>query len=178
MKTKRLGFLVAAALLLVLSVFSTQSNAGVNVNVGINRPPFIFPVPPPMVVIPGTYSYFAPEADIDIVFYQGYWYRPYEGRWFRSRGYNGPWGYITPPRIPRALIGLPPDFRHRYREYPRIKHHDFNRHWRDWERHKHWEKDDRWREGRVREHHDDRHDHRGRGHDDHRGRGHDDHRGR
>ena len=179
MKTKRLGFLVAVALFLILSVFSSQSNAGANVNVGINLSPFFFPVPPPVVVIPGTYAYFAPEADVDIVFYQGFWYRPYEGRWFRSRGYNGPWGYIAPPRVPRVLIGLPHDYRHNYRDHKRITHRDFNKHWRYWEKNKYWEKDERWRAEKVRKHRQDRREVRrddrreGRydyGHGEHRGR--------
>ena len=156
MKTKKLGFLVAVALLLVFAGFPSQGNAGVNVSVGINLPAFRFPVPPPMVVIPGTYAYFAPEADVDIVFYEGFWYRPYEGRWFRSRGYNGPWGYIATPRVPHVLMELPHDYRHAYREHPRIDHRDFNRHWRSWERNKYWEKDERWRAGKAKEHRKER----------------------
>lgn len=160
MKTKRLGLLVAVALLLVLSVFSSQSNAEVNVSVGINLPAFRFPVPPPMVVIPGTYAYFAPEADIDIVFFEGFWYRPYEGRWFRARGYNGPWRHIDHARVPRILMDLPHDYRHTYREHRRIDHRDFNRHWRSWGKNKYWEKDEQWRAGRGKERREERRDKR------------------
>lgn len=167
MKAKKLGFLVASALSLVLTVFSLQSEAGVRIGVGINLPGFTFAAPPPVVVIPGTYVYYAPEADVDILFYQGYWYRPYEGGWFRARGYNGPWASIAIGRVPRALIGLPRDYRLAYRDHPRIAYRDFNRNWRSWERNKYWEKNERWREGRGRERHEERREER---HEEHRER--------
>jgi hypothetical protein len=167
MKAKKLGLLVAGALLLVLTGFSSQGIAGVRVGVGINIPVFTFAAPPPLVVIPGTYAYFAPEADVDIVFFHGFWYRPYEGRWFRARGYNGPWGVIAPGRVPGVLIDLPPDFRHTYRDHPRIGYRDFNRNWRGWERNRHWERDERWRAGRG---HERREEGRERRHEEHMGR--------
>jgi len=156
MKTKKLGFLAASALFLVLTGFSSQSNAGVRVGVDINIPVFTFAAPPPLVVIPGTYAYFAPEANVDIVFYHGFWYRPYEGRWFMARGYNGPWGPVALARVPRVLIELPPDFRHIYGDHPRIAYRDFNKNWRGWERNKYWEKDERWRAGKGGERHEKR----------------------
>lgn len=167
MKAKRFGFMVAGALFLVLAVFSSQGDAGVSVGIGINIPAITFAAPPPLVVIPGTYAYFAPDADEDIVFYSGYWYRPYQGRWFRARAYNGPWGVIAATRVPRVLVELPPDFRHAYREHPRIGYGDFKRHWRGWERNKYWERDERWREGRG---HGRNHARRDERHDGHRGR--------
>lgn len=167
MKTKKLGFLVVSALFLVLTGFSSQSNAGVSVGIGINIPVFTFAAPPPLVVIPGTYAYFAPEANVDIVFFHGFWYRPYEGRWFRATGYNGPWGLIAPARVPDVLLELPPDFRHIYSGYPRIAYRDFNRNWRSWERNKYWEKDERWRAGRGRERREERREER---HEEHMGR--------
>ena len=63
-----------------------------------------------MVVIPGTYIYAVPDIDVEILFYQGYWYRPHEGHWFRSKSYNGPWAYLDSHRVPRALFDLPPDY--------------------------------------------------------------------
>ena len=163
MKAKKLGFLVVAALFLVLTGFAAQSYAGVHVGIGVNIPIFTFAAPPSLVVIPGTYAYYAPDADVDIVFYHGYWYRPYEGRWFRAREYNGPWGVIARTGVPGVLIGLRADFHHFYREHPRIEYRDFHRNWRSWERNKHWEGNERWREGRG---HGD-----GRGHERHGERG-------
>ncbi|TAN37901.1 MAG: hypothetical protein EPN25_14810 [Nitrospirae bacterium] len=179
MKRSRLALLLVMAMVIGLTGFVSESSAGVRVGIGINLPVFTFAEPPSLVVIPGTYVYAPVDADIDIVFYQGYWYRPYEGGWFRARSYNGPWRHI--PRAPRVLIDLPPDYRHRYRDHSRIEYRDFNRHWRGWERNKHWERNERWREGRERredrrerredrrEHREDRREDR-RDHREHRGR--------
>ncbi len=132
-----LGVLVLAYGLFLLP----KSYAGVHVNVGINLPVFAFPAPPPMVVIPGTYAYYAPDVDVDIFFYQGYWYRPYEGRWFRARGYDGPWLHIGPSRVPRVVVDLPPDYRHHVRPgYERIPYGQFRKNWRRWEREKYWDR--------------------------------------
>ncbi len=174
MKKRRFVGLLVMVLMLGLTGFAVQSEAGVSVSVGMDLPAFRFGGPPQLVVIPGTYAYFAPEADIDIVFYGGYWYRPYEGRWYRGRGYNGPWAHIAPARLPRVLTDLPHDYRHAYREHPRIDYRDFRRNWRGWEKNRHWDRDERWREGRHREmrenrredRRDDRREHR----QEHRGR--------
>ncbi|MBI5100935.1 MAG: hypothetical protein HZA16_02395 [Nitrospirae bacterium] len=169
MKAGKSGLLMAGVIFLALAIFSSQAYAGVSVGIGVNIPSFRFAAPPHLVVVPGTYAYFAPETDVDIVFFNGYWYRTYEGRWFRARGYNGPWGVIAPSRVPGVLIELPRDYRHIYREHPRIAYRDFNRNWRRWERNKHWERDERWREGRGRERRDERRED-GEGRGRHRGR--------
>ncbi len=161
-----IGFLV-----LFLAVSSAQSYAGVNIGIGINIPAFRFAAPPEMVVIPGTYVYYAPGADVDILFYQGFWYRPYEGRWYRARAYNGPWAFVESGRVPGALIGLPHDYRHGYAEQRRIPYRDFNRNWKRWEKDRYWEKDERWREGRRHERREgERGEGRGERHDEHRDR--------
>jgi hypothetical protein len=45
------------------------------------------------------------------LFYHDYWYRPYEGHWYRAKSYNGPWVYVVPARVPHVLLHLHPDFR-------------------------------------------------------------------
>lgn len=167
-KKRSVFFAGAAIMLLCLSVLSARSEARVDVSVGINIPAYRFAAPPPVVVIPGTYAYFAPDAAVDIVFYHGYWYRPYEGRWYRAKGYNGPWAHLAPARVPRVLIDLPPDYRHAYRDYRRIEYRDFHRNWGKWERSRYWEKDERWREGRHGNHRGDRGEGRDDRHRDHR----------
>lgn len=132
---------VIGALLLVLTGSVTQSEAEVNVSVGINLPLFRFSAPPEVVVIPGTYVYMVPDIEVDVLFFQGYWWRPYEGRWYRSRDYKGQWSYVKPWRIPRGLKALPQDYRHRLSPgYERIHHGDVQRHWKKWEREKYWDR--------------------------------------
>lgn len=148
MRTKKAWVSVIGALLLIVTVFLARSDARVDVSIGINIPAYTFAAPPPLVVYPGTYAYYVPDIDIDVLFYHGYWYRPYEGRWFRARYYNGPWVYIVPARVPRILFDLPPDFRSAYPYERAIPYGEFNRNWRRWERNRYWDRDDRWREGR------------------------------
>ncbi len=56
----------------------------------IRPPAFIVSAPPPVFVIPGMYVYVVPDVDVDILFNGGYGWRPYEGRWDRSRPYDSP----------------------------------------------------------------------------------------
>jgi len=138
-----LGILLVGMMLVIGLGHPSRATAEVNINVGINvppPPPLVIPAPPPMLVIPRTYVYFAPEVEVDIFFYQGYWYRPYRGHWYRSAIYNGKWVFIVPERVPRVLINLPPDFRrvppgHRHVPYGNVK-----KNWKTWEKDKYWEK--------------------------------------
>lgn len=154
-----LSFFVVPLLLTVAGV----SMAGVNVNLNIGPPPvYTFAAPPELVVIPNTYVYFAPGVDMDIVFYHGYWYRPYNGYWYRGAGYNGPWHHIGRERVPRYIINLPPDYRHSYGGNPRIPYGHVHNNWNRWERERYWDKR-QWKHDQnewKHERHDARRDHR------------------
>ncbi len=108
MKSEKVAAGIMAASFLLLTGFAARSDAGVNVNVGIFAPPLAYEVaaPPPMVVIPGTYVYAVPDDRVNMFFYHGCWWRPYEGRWYRSARYNGSWAYVRSERVPRAVIEL------------------------------------------------------------------------
>jgi hypothetical protein len=150
MRTKTLMGIIAGALLIMLTGFAPQSNAEMNVHIGIGvpvpqvvvtaPPPVVIHEPPPVVVIPGTYVYFAPDVGVDIFFYHGYWYRPHNGHWYRARGYNGPWGNIEGARVPHVVRELPPGFRHSIRQHESIRHVDLQRNWKTWEQKKHWDR--------------------------------------
>ncbi len=161
MKRTDKGLLMVVTALVLSICFSTPSYARVDVNLGINipLPIFGFPEPPYMAPIPGSYVYFAPDMDVDIMFYRGFWYRPHEGRWYRANSYDGRWGYLPPRRVPRALIALPHDYRHIPVEHRKVSYGEMRGKWRKWEREKHWDRDDEWRgeEERI-------HEGRGRGH--------------
>jgi hypothetical protein len=146
-------------LLLVLIgclAYPTAGRAGVHIGLGINLflPPVVFQAPPPVVVVPvqpyveqpyvqqpyagQPYVYYVPGAQVDIFFYNGYWWRPYQGHWYRSSHYNSGWAYVEPRRVPRAFYHLPPDYR--YRRYPeRISHNELNQNWSRWEKERHWD---------------------------------------
>lgn len=154
--------LVGTTLLALMGPFD-RGSAGVNVNVGISvppPPPLVVPAPPPMFVIPRTYVYFAPDVDVDVFFYQGYWYRPHQGHWYRSKTYNGKWVYLSPKRVPRSVINVPPDFRHVPPGHRHIPYGDVRKNWKTWERNKHWE-----RHGGREWHGEERRDHDPHGYD-------------
>ena len=116
MEKIKIGLAFVGAIFIILTSSIAPSPAEVNINVGIGiplPPPLVIPFPPPMIPIPRTYVYFPPNIDVDILFFGGYWYRPHQDHWFRARSYNGPWIFVEPHRIPRAVIssaaGLPAD---------------------------------------------------------------------
>jgi hypothetical protein len=177
-KMRKTLLLVIAALPLVLTGCITRSDAGVNVTVGDegvnvtvggegvnvtvgnNLPAIRFAAPPDLVVIPGTYVYMVPDIAVDVLYFQDYWWRPYEGRWYRSRDYKGPWSYVEPGRIPGGLRSLPQDYRQRLSPgYDRIPSRDVEKNWEKWEKEKYWDRrDEQGRGGHDGDRHDDRRD--------------------
>ncbi len=119
---------------------------GISVRIG-PPPMYRIAAPPSMVVIPGTYVYVVPDIDADIFFCAGTWYRLYQGHWFSGRGYGGPWIYVPDPRVPRALLELPPDYRHIPPGWRRIPYGQFRKNWAAWERDRYWDRDRDWHEG-------------------------------
>jgi hypothetical protein len=149
-KMKKLLF--GTLLLALVLVLPIPTMAGVNVNVNISLPPpVVFAAPPEMVVLPETYIYVVPDSDVDIFFWGGWWWRPWEGRWYRSHYYNSGWGYYR--GVPSFYSGIPSGWRDDYREhrwgghqwnYQRIPQQQVQRNWQGWEKNKHWEKQNTW----------------------------------
>jgi hypothetical protein len=139
--------LKAFLILIVFIPVSALAEAGVHVKFPL-PPPIIFPAPPGVVVIPGMDVYTVPDMQEEIFFSGGWWWRPWQGRWYRSRYYDRGWGYYRgAPGFYRNLYpGWRDDYRsHRWRgqpwNYQRVPHHDLNRNWREWERNGHWRHD-------------------------------------
>ncbi len=143
--------IVIAFMSLLFLGFSSQSMAGIHIGVSIPPPPvFVFSAPPEVVVIPGTYVYYCPDVDFDIFFYGGYWFRPYEGYWYRSVSYGGPWVYIERP--PSVLVSLPHDYRIVTRGFRHIPYGELHRNWQVWQRDRYWEHHNWGRVEHEREH--------------------------
>jgi hypothetical protein len=145
-------FLFGAILVAFALVFPMPTTAGVDVGISISLPPpIIFGAPPMVVVIPETYVYAVPDSDVDIFFYNGWWWRPWDGRWYRSRYYDSGWAYYQ--RVPSFYTGIPSGWRNDYRDhrwgghpwnYQRIPHQELQQNWRTWEKSRHWEKQQTW----------------------------------
>ena len=163
MKKKGITLLIMATVFWGSTLLPHKGFAGVDVNIGVNvpLPAFVFPAPPPVFVVPGTYIYAVPDVDIDIVFYQGYWYRPYRDYWYRSLSYNGPWKHIGRKRVPGVLFTLPPDYRHMPPGHQHIPYGHMKKNWRTWERERYWDRHDKY-EGKKR-YKEERKEHKSRG---------------
>ena len=138
--------------LALVIVVPMPTMAGVDIHVSIPLPPLVvFAAPPEGVVIPETNVYAVPDLDVDIFFYNGWWWRPWEGRWYRSRNYSSGWGYYR--NVPSFYRGIPSGWRNDYREhrwkghkwnYQRMPHQQVQRNWRNWKNNGHWEKQNTW----------------------------------
>lgn len=143
---------ILLALVFILPGSATAMGGRVDVGVSIPLPPaIVFSAPPEMVVIPETYVYVVPDIDVDIFFYGGWWWRPWDGRWYRSQNYRSGWTYYQ--RVPSFYREVPSGWRNDYRQrrfrghtwnYQRIPQQQVQQNWSGWEKNKHWEKQNTW----------------------------------
>ncbi len=165
---------VLAAFGAVVAPGVSSAQVDVNIEVRLPLPPlpplprFVFAAPPTVVVVPETYVYVVPDAEVDIVFYQGYWYRPHGERWYRSAGYNGPWKLLRAAQVPSTFGILPPGFRSVEPERERIPYQKVKKSWKQWEKERYWDSRRNGRDENGR-HEGERHDRPGRA----KGKGHD-----
>jgi len=127
--------------------------AAVDIHVGIPLPPpLVFPAPPPVVVLPDTDDvYVAPGLDVDLFFWNGWWWRPWEGRWYRSHYYDRDWGFFE--GAPRFYFDVDHDWRRFYRDhdwhghrwdYDQIPYDHLQHNWHRWYDDRHWERERAW----------------------------------
>lgn len=183
--TCRGGAVLGAALVavLVLTAAAVPAAAGVNVNVNIGPPAVVVSEPPEMVVVPESMVYFAPGVSVDLLFFEGFWWTPKEGRWFRARAHNGPWTIVGPRYVPREIVRLPRGYRTAYARGEHIPYGQLKKHWRhreierrerrgEWKNWKESRREDR--KDRREEYREHRKAHRERDRErEHRGNGHD-----
>ncbi len=149
-------------LLASIAAFPLPTMAEINVNIGIPAPPHIrigipmpphirFVEPPRLVVVPETYVYVAPDVEEEIFFFDGWWWRPWEGRWYRSRSYDSGWQHYR--NTPSFYREVPNNWRNDYRErqwrgqqwnIEPIPHRQVQKNWKSWKTSKHWEKNQTW----------------------------------
>ena len=80
--------MIGTLFLLVAALVPLSVRAQIGVSVGVNvplPPPIVFSGPPEVVVLPESNVYVVPEVEADVFFSQGWWWRPWQGRWYRSR---------------------------------------------------------------------------------------------
>ena len=116
------------------------------------RHPFRIAEPPAVIVLPDTPDvYVVPGIDVDLFFWSGWWWRPWQGGWYRSRYYNRGWGYYS--NVPSFYYDVDPGWRGYYSNrnwyghpwhYERIDHQRLQRNWQTWHNNRHWERQQTW----------------------------------
>ena len=146
--------LLLGAFLCALSiVIPVATKAEVHIGIGISLPPpIVFAAPPEVVVLPDTNDVYAvPDIDADFFFWNGWWWRLWEGRWYRSHYYDRGWGYYN--RVPGFYFDVDPGWRGYYRDhnwqghrwnYERIPDQRLQQNWKSWHADRHWERQGTW----------------------------------
>jgi hypothetical protein len=134
-------------------VVPTATMAEVDISVGISLPPPIaFEAPPDVIVMPDTNDvYVVPDIDVDMFFWNGWWWRLWEAHWYRSHYYNRGWGYYR--NVPSFYFDIEPGWRGYYRDhnwyghrwnYERIPNQRLEQNWKSWRNNRHWERQGTW----------------------------------
>ena len=140
-------------LLALVNVVPNPTMAAVNISIGISLPPpIVFEAPPQVVVLPETDDvYVDPDIDVDLFFWNGWWWRLWEGRWYRSLYYDHDWVYYD--YAPGFYFSVDPDWRIFYRDhnwhghywrYDRIPNRELHQNWRGWHNDKYWQRHESW----------------------------------
>ncbi len=117
---------------------------------GGSPPPIVFE--PHVVVIPDTDDvYVVPDIDEELFFWNGWWWRPWKGRWYRSRYFDRGWANYK--QVPSFYYDVDPDWRNYYRNrnwnkyrwnYNQIPNRELQRNWNSWYKNRYWEKQRKW----------------------------------
>jgi hypothetical protein len=144
-KMKKL--LLATSLLALIFVVPIPTMAEVNIGIGISLPPpIVFEAPPDVIAMPETTGvYVVPDINADLYFWNGFWWRPWEGRWYRSAYYDRGWAYYD--NVPSFYLDVDTHWRDYYRNhnwyghawnYHRIPYQRLEKNWRSWQTKRSW----------------------------------------
>jgi hypothetical protein len=147
------NILTGTILLVLMIIAPVQAMAGVNVNIGVSLPPpIVFHAPPDVVVLPDSQDvYVVPDLDIDLFFWNGWWWRLWSGQWYWSHYYDRGWTYYG--YVPSFYSHVDPYWRGYYKnhnwygyrwDYERIPHQQLQRSWSTWHSNSYWENQRHW----------------------------------
>lgn len=115
-------------------------------------PPLGFQRPPDVIVLPDTDDvYVVPEINLDLFFWNGWWWRPSGGRWYRSQFYDRGWTHYS--GVPSFYYDVDPAWRQYYKNrnwyghrwnYERIPNQRLQQNWGPWRESRHWERQRTW----------------------------------
>lgn len=106
-----IGTLLASAVCLLPGAPSSASDLSISIGIGTPPPaPPVIMAAPPLVVVPGSPVYYAPEVPVNIFFYGGRYYTFHDEAWFRATTHNGPWNVIAVKKVPRPVLTVPVEY--------------------------------------------------------------------
>ena len=117
----RINAVAAAALaaLAILGFIALPAFAGLKVNINIGGPGVVWQHRPPMVMMPGTRTYWARDYSNADVYQSGSWWYCLRGdNWYRSSSYRGPWNGVSMGVVPNEIVSAPVSYRHMSRPGP------------------------------------------------------------
>jgi len=135
---KKFGVMLAIVMALFIVPCLAQAQIDIRISIPL-PPPIVFSAPPEMVVLPETEVYVAPDYDQDLYFYQGFWWRFWLGRWYRSLYYDSGWEFYH--GVPGWYGGVYPRWRDNYRnhmwggqrwDYRSVHYSDVRTNWKTW----------------------------------------------
>lgn len=142
---KQLTFGAMLLALVIVVPIPTMGAVDINVNIAL-PPPIEFAAPPEVIALPETEGvYVVPDIDVDFFFWNGFWWRLWEGRWYRSAYYDRDWGYYN--NVPSFYFNVDPHWRTYYHNhnwyghqwnYERIPYQRFQQNWRNWQTKRSW----------------------------------------
>lgn len=110
-------------ILLVFLINFCLSEVNVNVNINVGPPPV--KVKPTLVVIPETkVMYVSNFDDLEIFYFDGYYFCYHNGYWWRTKNFSSPWVKIEIKYVPVAILKLPANWRQKVKI--KYKHHHIN----------------------------------------------------
>lgn len=154
----RTGLMCVLAGAMLSAVAPPAHGADVHIGIEIGTPPpppIVLEAPPPLVSVPRSRVYYAPQLPYNFFYYDGLYYAFHDGAWFGAASFRGPWGFIAVTHVPRPILAVPVPY---YRAPPRRwrKHHG-RPPWARYHDHDDDSSDDDHRDGHRRGHrkHDD-----------------------
>jgi hypothetical protein len=103
-------------------------------------PPFDQELPPDMVVAPSgnTYVYMAPDYP-GVYFYQGGWYRWWNGGWYIAPAWRSGWSSVRFSAVPQVIVSIPPTYVRQFpSDYRRLSYRDYHSNWKKWDERHYW----------------------------------------
>jgi len=110
-------------------------------DLGFNGEPAVYPVRGRSGV------YYIRDTNNDVYRFGNSWYMNYNGDWYRSSSYRGPWIFVGYRSVPRDVYTVPLQYRRTWRNY-RDRHYAWREYNRD--RYSSWRDNGRVRYGNVR----------------------------